>query len=361
MTGAGKSLLAVVRADAGLELGSGHIRRSLALIAPLMEQGWCAGLAVNRAAVDSVPEIAAEKRFDLHVLEPADTDRAEREAAALSRRWPQGARLLVVDHYELGSAFERKARSFARCILAVDDLADRRHDVDALLDSAPGRNASDYGPLMDRAGRLLLGPAFAPVAPAFRAAREGALARRKTCNGRVSRILVSFGGTDPLGMTLRALQALADIEFDGAVEAVFGLPGKNAAAARARASRLPFRLEVTVGASDMAARMAQADLAVGAAGSSAFERCCVALPAVTIAVADNQAAIAKGLAKAGATYALGSPDTARVEELARAIAALLANPQQVTDMSARAAELVDGRGAERVLEAVLGPALVGQR
>jgi UDP-2,4-diacetamido-2,4,6-trideoxy-beta-L-altropyranose hydrolase len=344
--------LAVIRADASATLGSGHVRRSLSFAAPLLGRQWRVGLAVNPEAITIVPEIVHREDIDVLALDSTDLDGDTRELAALNRHWPHGADLIIIDHYRRGAKYERSVRHFAQRTIAIDDMANRRHNVDALLDSAPGRIAQDYAALMDRPAQLLLGPQFALVTPAFAAARPAALARREA-NDDVRRILVSFGGTDPLGMTVQALQALAEAGFDGEVEAVFGLDGAGAREARELSTRVPFTLEVTVNATDMAARMARADLAIGAAGSSSYERCCVGLPAVVAVVADNQSAIASSLAANGAAISIGPASPSMVERLTTVLAELLAQPVRVAQMARRAAGLVDGRGAERAVAMVL--------
>lgn len=343
--------LAIIRADAGIALGTGHIRRSLALVVPLRRQDWRIGLAVHREAIAVVPEIG-DGDIELLAIDPQDMDGAQREAATLLRRWPKGADLLIVDHYKRGAVFERAARRCARCILAVDDLADRRHDVDALLDATPGRQPDDYAALMDRPARLLIGPRCVPLAPAFAEMRPAALARRQKQQG-IRRILVNFGGSDPHGLTLVALCALAQTGFDGDIEAVFGLSGQGDAQAQALAREVSLSVEVAIGATDMAARMARADLAVGAGGTSSLQRCCLGLPSIIVVTADNQALLARGLAAVGAALVIGADGHDLEREMCTALAALLAEPERTTLMSQRAAALVDGHGAERVLGEVL--------
>ena len=173
--------------------------RCLTLAEALTEQGWHVGFAVNAEAPSVVPSLA-DAVADILILGEDD------EVAALKERWPEGVALLVVDHYGRGAAFELGCRPWAATIVAIDDLADRCHRADLLLDQTQGRNEADYRSLTCPDCRLLLGARFALLRPQFQACRRRALARRGS-DGPAQRLLVSFGATDSAGGTVMALQA----------------------------------------------------------------------------------------------------------------------------------------------------------
>ena len=157
---------AVFRADASEEIGGGHVMRCLTLAGALTEAGWHVGFAVNAQALAVVPSLAGAIE-DILVLGEDD------EASALTERWPDGVTLLAVDHYGRDMAFELRCRPWAAVIMAIDDLANRRHRVDVLLDQTHGRSESDYRPLTGPECRLLLGPQFALLRPQFRRSGVG--------------------------------------------------------------------------------------------------------------------------------------------------------------------------------------------
>ena len=237
----------------------------------------------------------------------------------------------------------------------IDDLADRAHDCDALLDQTPGRRAEDYGALVPGGCRLLLGPRYALLRPQFRAARGAALKRRRA-DGPVRRILVSLGATDPDNVTATVLEGLARAGVAAEVEVVMGAGAPHLAAVRARARALSGKMpvSVTVGAGNMAALMADADIAVGAAGTASWERCCLGLPAVVLVVAENQRAGAKALAGAGAARILDAPAGITATHVAAAVDGLCRSADERRRMALAAADLCDGRGVARVVDHLPG-------
>ncbi|HTH15906.1 MAG TPA: UDP-2,4-diacetamido-2,4,6-trideoxy-beta-L-altropyranose hydrolase, partial [Magnetospirillum sp.] len=251
------------------------------------------------------------------------------------------ADLLVVDHYRLDEGYERAARAHARHVLVLDDLADRRHDCDILLDQTCGRSAADYRPLVPAHCRLLTGSRFSLLRPAFRSSRAASLARRRE---GVSRVVVSLGGTDPDNVTPRILDALADLPL--AIDVVMGGGAPHLEAVRAAVARLPSaRLHVNV--ADMATLLAQADLAIGAAGTSAWERCCLGLPTIVVVLADNQRLIARNLAEAGAALVV-SPEPSELRAALRQLQA----PGALARMSEAAAAVCDGDGVARLCDTI---------
>ena len=275
-------------------------------------------------------------------------------AAAL----PRGCDLLVVDHYGRGAEFEAACRPWAACILVCDDLADRQHDCDLLLDPTLGRKATDYVPLTPRSCRMLLGPEFALLRPQFLAARPAALARR-TLPRAIRRILVSLGGTDPSNLTARVLRGIRLSGVAAEVDVVLGGTAPHLAEVRALAASLPLPIALHTAVEDMASLMSNADAAVGAAGTTSWERCALGLPSLMLVIADNQELVARSLDQAGAAAYLGRHETVTEEQLADQVRAFATNPDRLDAMAARAASICDGRGTQRVMLALLQPAKSG--
>ena len=331
-----RSKLALFRADASATIGSGHVRRCLSVAAALKRDGWTCRFAVGEESLTVVPELIAGS-FETRALPPAGL----RDAAELGRSAPDGCDLLVVDHYGLDRTYEWAARSFARHILVIDDLADRDHDCDTLMDATSGRKKSDYAPHVPASADLLLGPAYAPLRPEFAAAR----ARRTTHPRDHRRMLINFGGTDPDNATGAVLAALTDMRLpdDLHIDVVLGHGARHAALVTARISAMSDRFQLHLDAPDMVSLLAAADIAIGAGGVSALERCCLGLPAILIVIADNQRMVAASLAEAGAArIARDGADAAR-----QAIALLEDRPARQA-MASVAASLCDGRGAARI-------------
>jgi UDP-2,4-diacetamido-2,4,6-trideoxy-beta-L-altropyranose hydrolase len=313
--------------------------RCLTLADTLNEAGWRCALAVRPGTFDTVPGLAQSGHDTFALDEPAPS-----EPAALAARWPQGCDLLVADHYGRDAAWE----------LAIDDLADREHDCDVLLDQNLGRKADDYEGLVPPTCRLLMGPEYALLRPQFAAARAAALARRKG-RSEVERILMNLGATDPQNATGMVLEGIKRSGIKADLDVVLGAGAPHLEEVRALAENLPQPTRVHVDARDVAPLMAAADLAIGAAGTSSWERCCLGLPSLLVVIADNQRTAAAALEAAGAARLVGWHADCDAVAVAAQISSLVAAPEARARMSARAAEVCDGRGSLRALMALLPP------
>jgi UDP-2,4-diacetamido-2,4,6-trideoxy-beta-L-altropyranose hydrolase len=332
---------AVFRCDAGRSIGTGHLVRCLALAEALTERGWaCRFLSLpgSRAAV------ARFAHFPAEILEAHAVD----DAGAVRALVPKGCDLFVLDSYRLGIHHEIALRGWYGSCLVLDDRPFRRHEADVLLDPTLGREPGAYAPLVARDTTLLLGPSYALLRPAFRDARPRALARRMLA-GAPQKILVALGGgcgaRPVLDVILEACRRSALV-----AELHIVAPESRELPAHTGAMRI-----VRHGLTADLHRLASAcDLAIGAGGGSAWERCCLGLPTITVQVADNQSDIAAALAGAGAAVDLGPARSLASDALARSLRDLAGDPARRHDMAMRAALICDGLGARRVA-GVLSP------
>lgn len=327
---------AIVRCDASPAIGGGHLVRGLTLAAALRGDGWHVRLAVD-AETTALFGGCLDPLHTLTLTDGPVTTEAARMAAALG-----DCDLLIVDHYRRDATFEHACRTFAARIVAIDDLADRPHDADLLIDSGGSRQRQDYARLVPTGCRLAIGPAYAPLRSAFVRQRRRSLARRQAPRP-LRRVLIAFGATDPLNLTAQALLAIDRTGLKVDVDVVLG-----AAAARlpevARQVALRPRTRLWTGTDRVAALMSRADVAFGAAGLSGWERCCLGLPSIVVGAAANQDVNLGALIAAGA--AIGSDGT--VDSLADGLLSL-AETRTRRVMAGAAARLCDGRGAQRSL------------
>jgi UDP-2,4-diacetamido-2,4,6-trideoxy-beta-L-altropyranose hydrolase len=262
----------------------------------------------------------------------------------------EGFDALVFDSYAL-TADDHRATAKGRPTLVIDDLAYRPLAANLVLDAGPARKARDYAGLVPPDTELLLGPNYAPVRPAFADLRDDALARRAE-RGPVERILVSLGLTDVGGITGRVTRLLQPILGEAKLDLVLGSGAPSLPDLWSLVADDP-RLELHVDTQHMPQLVVDADLAIGAGGSTTWERCVLALPALTLILADNQVAAARALEAAGETPCLdvGAADfeTAFVRE----VGGLLASAERRAALSAASATVCDGKGADRVAEAFL--------
>lgn len=325
--------------DAGPAVGGGHVMRSLTLAKALEARG--AGCSFVSPAV--VTEVLGNFAPDMPRIVAASANPRDLIAAAQAA----DCDACVFDHYGLGER-DHRAMSQGRPALVIDDLANRPLGADIVLDSGLSRTPEDYEGLTAEA-QLLLGPAYAPIRPEFAALREPALAWR---GEPVQRILVSMGLTDVNGVTSQVVEVLrpriGDIALDIVVSAAApSLPGL------AKVARRDTRLMLHVDTPHMARITAEADLAVGAAGSSIWERCTLGLPSIMAVLADNQMSAAEALAARGAALAVDgrAPDFAAA--LDRAVMRVLRDAGLRRSLAERSSAICDGLGAGRVADAFL--------
>lgn len=354
------------RADASTDIGTGHVMRCLTLARALSARGHdcrfvCRDLPGHLAdrigteypvtllpapapglALPDAPDHAAWAGV------PAAQDAAETRAAVADTD------VLVVDHYAFDARWQIAARPFGARLVAIDDLADRAHACDLLVDPNFGRFPRDYDALMPEGAERLMGTTYALLRPEFAAAREAALARR---GGPLREILVAMGGVDRDDATGTVLRALAGITRPPGLQVtvVMGAAAPHLGAVTTLATTLPFACQVLSGVSDMASLMTRADLAIGAAGGTAWERCALGLPTLMLVLADNQIDGTAALDRTGAGIALGRADDATMPDRLAAALGHLADPEGLAAMSARAAAICDGRGADRVVSAIEHP------
>jgi UDP-2,4-diacetamido-2,4,6-trideoxy-beta-L-altropyranose hydrolase len=335
----GPRILFVV--DAGPAVGGGHVMRSLTLAQALAAQG-AACVFVGPAAVSEL----------LDAFAPGTPRIAAEDLAAAAVREAFDA--IVFDHYGLSEP-DHRAMAQGRPVLVIDDLANRPLGADIVLDSGPARKAADYLGLTGETTRLLLGPTYAPVRPEFSALREPALAWR---GEPVLRVLVSMGLTDVGGITARIVDLLRPRIQDIGLDVVLGAQSPSLAGLTKIARRDP-RLTLHVDTPHMARLTAEADIGVGAAGSTTWERCVLGLPSLIVILADNQREAARAMAEREAALVadLGAADFDVVFD--RHLMRLLRDAGLRRQLAANSAGVCDGLGAGRVAEAFLN--LIGPR
>lgn len=336
----------IFRVDGSSKIGGGHLVRCLTLADALAREGWSVVFACGAGALEAVPQLGRSK-FAVHILDDDDRLRPQ----ALLRTWPTGPDLLVVDHYGLDAEYERHCRAWAKRILVIDDLADRPHDADVLVDQTAGRSPGDYRRLLPSGAVVLAGSAFALVRPEFAQRREDAL-KRQEAGHALSRIHVSFGFGDPGTGAALALDGILGSRLDVDVDVVLASGAAQRRMVEERIALRPDRFRLHVDVADMAGLLAEADLAIGGGGTTAWERCCLGLPTVLVAIADNQLQVCEALRQAGAAVALGALADVDAGMMAAALIRLAHDPAERSAMARKAAVLCDGLGTRRVLQAV---------
>jgi UDP-2,4-diacetamido-2,4,6-trideoxy-beta-L-altropyranose hydrolase len=362
----------LIRADASVEIGSGHVMRCLTLAAELRSRG-ARVVFVCREMQGDLREFIAQQGLSVFTLPKAAS---AMESSSLYERWlgvpwkydaEQTATLcrtfhpdwLIIDHYGLDARWHKHLRPLVRNICCIDDLANRTMDCDVLLDqNLTFIPTSRYEPHLPKQTKQLLGPHYALLRTEFHQQREFAAQRRRTRNGAVERLFVFFGGSDPTNATAKAVRALQILNHPNlAADILVGVSNPHRAEVEDLcvevASTLP-RVKFHVQVPNIADFMLQADLALGAGGSTTWERCCLGLPALAVIIADNQAEMTAAAAEQGVQFNLGWHYDLTPERIAQAIEHSLSHPELMMTTSQAAQNLVDGLGAPRVANVLCG-------
>lgn len=345
----------LVRVDGSEHIGGGHVMRCLTLADALSHAGASITFVSGVLTEDLARRIVA-RGYALHRL--CDTPQTESADAPVwdSQRQKHdaeatlehvGARVdgIVIDHYRLDAFWQKRLTSHTQWLLAIDDLANRKHVASVVVDQGFGRRAQDYAGLVPADCNILAGARFAMLRPEFAALRSESLARRAR-SASVQRILVSLGATDVGGHSEAAVRTALAVSAEVTVDCVLGGNAPSLAAVQALAAREP-RLAVHVDSNDLATLMSRADVAIGAGGTSTWERCCLGLPTATLVVADNQRRGTEALAVHGATLLVDTPDA-----LTAAVRVLANDAELRQRMTHIGSAVTDGRGVERVTAAL---------
>jgi UDP-2,4-diacetamido-2,4,6-trideoxy-beta-L-altropyranose hydrolase len=354
------------RADASFQIGTGHVMRCLALADALAALGAECHF-ICRAHDGHLSETIGERGHKAHMLpspatQPSDDETALPYAAWLGCGWQEDARQtralldglqpewLVVDHYALDAKWESAVKPDAVRLLVIDDLADRTHAGDALLNQNLGAEAADYTGLVPAKTRLLIGPRFALLRPEFAARRDSLSA---TGRGPKNNWLACVGGTDPhdvLGKIIEAWKMMQQPRppLDIAVRADSpNVPALKQSLAGVRGATLHTH------ATDLVELMARADLLIGTTGSISWERCCLGLPSVMGTVAENQRKNLDELAWHRTGIGVGAWQDVVPKNLAALFDKIKRHPRLLQAMGQRSMRLVDGKGACRVAVTLL--------
>jgi len=331
--------LALFRCDASPKIGAGHVTRCLALSEALAAAGWRVIFAVGSETSKTAPALFASG------FEFRECDSPPGVQPAILGEYVDGnADLLVIDHYQLDATFERACRLWAKCILVLDDETGRRHDCDILAD-AGAPDGSCYAPYVTDATRIYVGPQYALIRQAFVGRREAALKRR---DGRAVRdIFVSFGATDAQDAITRSLEVLK--ELPTSVTLTIALSRSVLKLDELR-QHCDTRTRLLFDISDLSQIMTDADLAIGAAGATAFERAVVGLPSAIVTLADNQRNICQRLVEQGAAVDIGRLDINFPSRLSSLLHELVVDGTRRVRMAQAASNLVDGRGPIRLAQ-----------
>lgn len=355
-----RSLRVLFRVDASEQIGTGHVYRCLSLARALSDVGATCEFICREHKGNLITKIR-ESGFVAHGLalsndeliksellyvtwlgsnQERDFEKSRPTMMAFRPDW------VVVDHYGIDALWEGLARPYCKNLMVIDDLANRSHLCDLLLDQTFGRCPTDYRSLVPASTALLMGTSFALLRPEFGKNRSRAILHRQEFKG-IGKILVSMGGVDVSNVTAQILRQLecCDLPVSCRIRVVLGRSAVWIDDVESTLMRIPFDSELLVDVKDFPSVMIESDVAVGAAGGSAWERCCMGLPSLLITTAENQLSVARALHDARAGIWLGS-EQEFVKNISCSLRQLTLNYDR---FSQNAFDVCDGKGLERVL------------
>jgi len=353
-------------------MGTGHIMRCLTLADALREKGAevafiCRELPGNLCAlVEQKGYKVYQFSYSFKKANTVGPEKNGRYSDWLGVNWridaeqtrlvllKQKVSWIITDHYALDKKWESIIKQYVKKIMVIDDLANRPHDCDLLLDQNLSENPKDrYKDLVPENCKMLLGPEHALIRSEFYETRK----KLKKRNGTIKNILIFFGGSDPTNETQKALQAIKTLNKPNIkVSVVIGNSNLHKGKIEKMCSDIPhtfFHCQVD----NMAQLMMEADLAIGAGGITTWERCFLGLPTIIVIVADNQVQSSVAVSKAGIAWNLGRKENVGAYDIQKAIERAFDNPDIVKQMSDNALKLTSNKinsNNVTVIESLMG-------
>lgn len=362
----------VIRTDASLQIGSGHVIRCLTLAEELKKQGseisficrsqqgdlvarieqrgfktYTLSKIINSVGLDYTPQTTEQNDlYGTQWLGSTQQQDAEQCRTVLDGIKPDW---LIVDHYGIDQMWQALLKGSYKKLMVIDDLANRNHQCELLLDQTYGRKAGDYKGLVPHNCQMLLGSEYALLRSEFFQWREYSLKRRT--NPELKKLLISMGGVDLDNVTGKVLDVLETCNLSKELEitVVMGTTAPYIDMVKEQAKVMPYKTEVKTDVNNMAEVMANADLAIGAAGTTTWERCCLGLPAIIMMLSENQKNITRLLSKLKIALIVDKKNMdvgiRDIEKLQKGI---------LLTLSKNATKIVDGLGVGRVIQRMQG-------
>jgi UDP-2,4-diacetamido-2,4,6-trideoxy-beta-L-altropyranose hydrolase len=338
----------VFRTDALINIGTGHVMRCLTLADELRQKGTDISF-ICREEPGNLTSYIENRGYKVHQLPgEIDIETDRKLTKEILSKYESKSDWLIIDHYDIDISYESSLRDHVKKIMVIDDLANREHDCDLLLDQNYSKNENRYNGLVPENCIQLLGSEYAILRSQFQKARANLRER----DGGVNRILVFMGGVDSKDITSKVLRAINIlVRSDIAIDVVIGNLNPHHDEIKILASKIPNTI-CHHNVEDLAKLMSSADICIGAGGTTTWERCCVGLPTITIVLAGNQKDISESLDKEGAIINLGWYQNVKENDIAECINELINDPKKIQSMADKSRNLVDGEGVSRVVDTI---------
>ena len=332
----------VFRVDSSTQIGSGHLMRCLTLANQLKEKNKI--LFISRDLEGNLNKLVEKNGYKLLTLPKVQENNNlvgyEKWMTAKTQVDAEQTKnllitidvdCLIIDSYAIGEEWENIVRPYVKKIMVIDDLANRRHNCDILLDQNYYCDMNTrYNKLVPVGCQLLLGPQYVLLRDEFYEVRQ----KMRVRDGNIKNILVFFGGSDLTNETMKTLHAIEEINrIDITINVVVGASNNNKLDIENFCDKKKYNFFCQV--NNMAELINKADLAIGAGGTSTWERCFLGLPSIVIAIAENQIRIAEDCDSIGILKYIGTAKESSVEMIIESILFLIKNKKQYKLMQNR--------------------------
>jgi UDP-2,4-diacetamido-2,4,6-trideoxy-beta-L-altropyranose hydrolase len=363
-------MVIVFRVDASIEIGNGHVLRCLTLAESFRSKGNNCHF-VCRKHKGNLISLIKQHGFEVTTLknyeiinkksnERKDSNNeylewlgcnweldAEQTSIILGKLKPH---LLIVDHYAIDKKWEMKVKKKCEKIIIIDDLANRKHHCDILIDQNFGRLQTDYDKKVSKNTKKLIGPDYAILRNEFIKKREFSIKRRE--KPEIKKILISMGGVDKENATCMVMESLkySNLPLDCKITIIMGPKAPWVQKVKKQVQLLPWKTRIIINTNEMAKHIAESDFVIGAAGTSSWERCCLGVPSIVVILAENQACSANALKNSKAAILIGLINEIEIK-LPQAINKIM-NKNLLIKMSKASAVITDGLGVEKILDEI---------
>ncbi|MBP7860912.1 UDP-2,4-diacetamido-2,4,6-trideoxy-beta-L-altropyranose hydrolase [bacterium] len=343
------------RADASNEQGGGHVMRSLVVANEFAKRGHECFFVSIKGSFEMIPYQGSLSTQ--HLLHKIEIDKTNfDDCICLKSLLPSKVipDVALVDSYLLQDNYELELSKFCRNVAALDDVPNRTHNVDILIDPTFKRTGAEYQNLLLKKAHVLAGVDYAPLREEFAGLRTSSLAKRMQTDSKVrpKNIVVSLGLSDSENVTSVIINALSKVKTDFIATIVIGKNSPYEKTIRTLSESVKSPVQMLIAHENMAELFFESDLSVGGGGSTSWERCCLGLPTLQITFAPNQEDVTTNLASVGAVFHLGAAGNLRPELVAYEIERHLADSKLLLQMSQASFNLCDGLGAERIVDEV---------
>ena len=355
----------VFRVDASIQIGIGHVMRCLSL-ADEIKRLPSNIYFICRTLNGHLKKLINQKGYEVVLLPDLEIEYKNSGYNSdfegwLKLFWLQDANetisivkndnldWLIVDHYSIDYRWHEKLKNLSKKIMVIDDLANRKLNCDLLLDQTHGRKFEDYSHLVNNGCELLLGAKYALLRPEFFEYRSDAINKRKEIFS-INNILITMGGMDFNNITNRVIKTLFSVNWNQkpTINVVLNELAPNIQSIKALSENSNFKINIIISPDNMAELMLEADLAIGASGSSAWERCSLGLPTLALCTAKNQYEIAQNLQNEGVHFVVDIEDGDQIPLLINQLDELQKNPHMLKSMSDSSFRICDANGVHWV-------------